>query len=250
MKKMMIDDYVNSLKIQRHQSSGRWYSQGKSLNWKPSVTTIIGETCSKGKFFDEWLMKNGLNAERLRDEAAERGTAVHEAIEALLERKEVHASTEFIRKSLMSFEKWYYDIKPSVICQEIFLYHKDMLWAGTPDIVATIDGSLSIIDIKTGDYRKSHEIQQLMYKDLWNKIFPECPIVNIYGLYTKGKWMKEPSYSFRKFNTNNDIHKDVYKLWCFLNFPYGKPKPKYKAKLKEVFKLGPSGNPRRIDELL
>lgn len=250
MKKMMIDDYVNSLKIQRHQSSGRWYSQGKSLNWKPSVTTIIGETCSKGKFFDEWLMKNGLNAERLRDEAAERGTAVHEAIEALLERKEVHASTEFIRKSLMSFEKWYYDIKPSVICQEIFLYHKDMLWAGTPDIIATIDGSLSIIDIKTGDYRKSHEIQQLMYKDLWNKIFPECPIVNIYGLYTKGKWMKEPSYSFRKFNTNNDIHKDVYKLWCFLNFPYGKPKPKYKAKLKEVFKLGPSGNPRRIDELL
>lgn len=250
MKKMMIDDYVNSLKIQRHQSSGRWYSQGKSLNWKPSVTTIIGETCSKGKFFDEWLMKNGLNAERLRDEAAERGTAVHEAIEALLERKEVHASTEFIRKSLMSFEKWYYDIKPSVICQEIFLYHKDMLWAGTPDIIATIDGSLSIIDIKTGDYRKSHEIQQLMYKDLWNKIFPECPIINIYGLYTKGKWMKEPSYSFRKFNTNNDIHKDVYKLWCFLNFPYGKPKPKYKAKLKEVFKLGPSGNPRRIDELL
>ncbi len=250
MKKMMIDDYVNGLKIQRHESSGRWYSQGKSLNWKPSVTTIIGETCSKGKFFDEWLMKNGLNAERLRDEAAERGTAVHEAIEALLERKEVHAGTEFIRKSLMSFEKWYYDIKPSVICQEIFLYHKDMLWAGTPDIVATIDGNLSIIDIKTGDYRKSHEIQQLMYKDLWNKIFPECPIVNIYGLYTKGKWMKEPSYSFRKFNTNNDIHKDVYKLWCFLNFPYGKPKPKYKAKLKEVFKLGPSGNPRRIDELL
>ena len=76
----MIDDYVNSLKIQRHESAGRWYSQGKSLNWKPSVTTIIGETCSKGKFFDEWLMKNGMNAEKLRDEAAERGTAVHEAI--------------------------------------------------------------------------------------------------------------------------------------------------------------------------
>ena len=62
--------------------------------------------------------------------------------------------------------------------------------------------------------------------------------------------MKEPSYGFRKFSTTNDIHKDVYHLWCFLNFPYGKPKPKYKAKLKEVFKLGPSGNTRSIDELL
>jgi len=250
MKKLMIDDYTNSLKIQRHESAGRWYSQGKSLNWKPSVTTIIGETCSKGKFFDEWLMKNGMNAEKLRDDAAARGTAVHEAIESLLERKEVKAETEFIKKSLMSFEKWYYEIKPSVICQEIFLYHKDMPWAGTPDIIAEIDGSLSIVDIKTGDYRKSHELQQLMYMDLWNKIFPDCPIVNIYGLYTKGKWIKEPNYGFRKFDTKTKIHHRVYDLWCFLNFPYGKPKPKYKAKLKGVFKLESNGNTRSIDELL
>ena len=106
MKKMLIDDYIKKTKINRHEGEGRWYSQGNSGNWKPSVTTIIGETCSKGKFFDEWLMKNGLNAINLRDEAAERGTAVHEAIEALLNRKEVHAGTEFIQKSLMSFEKF------------------------------------------------------------------------------------------------------------------------------------------------
>ena len=77
----MIDDYLNSLKIQRHESEGRWYSQGKSSNWKPSVTTIIGETCAKGKHFDEWLMKNGLNAITIRDESAKRGTKVHEYIE-------------------------------------------------------------------------------------------------------------------------------------------------------------------------
>ena len=250
MKKMLIDDYLKRTKINRHDGESRWYSQGQSNNWKPSVTTIIGETCSKGKFFDEWLMKNGVNAEKIRDEAAERGTSVHEAIEALLKNKEVHAGTEFIKKSLMSFEKWYYELKPSVICQEIFLYHKDLPWAGTPDIIATVDGNLSIIDIKTGDYRKSHEIQQLMYKDLWNKIFPDCPIINIYGLYIKGKWMKEPSYGFRKFNASNEIHKDVYKLWCFLNFPYGKPKPKVTAKLKGAFRLESCGNTRSIDELL
>ena len=249
MKKLLIDDYIKKTKIKRHEGEGRWYSQGKSENWKPSVTTIIGQTCSKGKFFDEWLMKNGLNAINLRDEAAERGTAVHENIERLLNNEEIVVNNEFIQKSLMSFEKFYNEQKPKVFTQEIFLYHKDIPWAGTPDIIAEVNGRLSIIDIKTGDYRKTHEIQQLMYVDLWDKIFPECPIQDIYGLYTKGKWIKEPNYQFRKF-TRSVIHLNVYNLWCFLNFPYGKPKPKSKPKLKEVFNLGNTYNGKSIDEML
>ena len=249
MKKLLIDDYINKTQIKRHEGEGRWYSQGKSENWKPSVTTIIGQTCSKGKFFDEWLMKNGLNAINLRDEAAERGTAVHENIELLLNNEEIVVNNEFIQKSLMSFEKFYNEQKPKVLTQEIFLYHKDIPWAGTPDIIAEVNGRLSIIDIKTGDYRKTHEIRQLMYVDLWDKIFPECPIQDIYGLYTKGKWIKEPNYQFRKF-TRSVIHLNVYNLWCFLNFPYGKPKPKSKPKLKEVFNLGNTYNGKSIDEML
>ena len=250
MEKMLIDEYLKKTQIKRHDGEGRWYSQGKSNNWKPSVTTIIGETCSKGKFFDEWLMKNGLNAIKLRDEAADRGTAVHEKVEELLDGNEVKIDNEFIQKSLMSFEKWYFEIKPSVITKELFLYHKEVPWAGTPDIIALINNRLSIIDIKTGDYRKTHEIQQLMYMVLWNRIFPECPIQDLYGLYLKGKWIKEPNYGFRKFDTKNIIHDKVYELWCFLNFPYGKPKPKVKAKLKEAFIIGPNGDTRSIDELL
>ena len=252
MKKMLIEyihEYLKSLKILRHEGGGRWYHTGKSGSSKPSVTTIIGETCSKGKFFDEWLMKNGLNAEKFRDEAASRGTTVHEAIEALLNKKEVHAGTEFVQKSLMSFEKFYKEHSPIVHTQEIFLYHKEIDWAGTPDIIADVNGRLSIIDIKTGDYRKTHEIQQLMYVDLWDAIFPNNPIQDIYGLYVKGKWIKEPNYQFRKF-TRSVIHHNVYNLWCYLNFPYGKPHPKKKPKLKEVFKLGSTNNGKSIDEML
>ena len=215
------------------------------------ITTVIGETCAKGKFFDEWLMKNGLNAMKMRDEAAERGTAVHENIELLLDGEELVIDNEFIQKSLMSFEKWYKETCPQVVGKELFLYHKDIPWAGTPDIIAEIKGRLSIIDIKTGDYRKSHEIQQLMYMDLWNAIFPfEHQIKDIYGLYLKGKWIKEPNYQLRKFDKRYKIHNKVYDLWCFLNFPYGKPKPKNKAKLKEVFSLGNTDNGKSIDEML
>ena len=247
----IIDKYLKKTQIKRHEGAGRWYSQGESKNWKPSVTTIIGETCSKGKFFDEWLMKNGLNAINLRDEAAERGTAVHENIELLLNDEEIIVDNEFIQKSLMSFEKFYKEHSPQVQTQEIFLYHKDVPWAGTPDIIANINGRLSIIDIKTGDYRKTHEIQQLMYMDLWNAIFPfEHQIKDIYGLYLKGKWIKEPNYQLRKFDKRYKIHNKVYDLWCFLNFPYGKPKPKNKAKLKEVFSLGNTDNGKSIEQML
>ena len=250
MKKLLIDDYLKKTQIKRHEGEGRWYSQGKSGNWKPSVTTIIGETCSKGKFFDEWLMKNGLNAIKLRDDAAARGTSVHENIELLLDGEEIIVTNEFIQKSLMSYEKWNSELMPKVITKELFLYHKDIPWAGTPDIIATINGRLSIVDIKTGDYRKKNELQQLMYMDLWNKIFPECQIEEIYGLYLKGKWIKEPNYGFRKFDKRPKIHHRVYELWCFLNFPYGKPKPKQKAKLKEVFKLGDTNNGKSIEQML
>ena len=164
--------------------------------------------------------------------------------------EEVIIDNEFIQKSLMSFEKWHKEICPKVVGKELFLYHKDIPWAGTPDIIATINGRLSIVDIKTGDYRKTHEIQQLMYMDLWNLIFPDCQIEEIYGLYLKGKWIKEPNYGFRKFDKRSKIHYKVYDLWCFLNFPYGKPKPKSKPKLKEVFKLGDTNNGKSIDEML
>ena len=251
MNKLLIEYIQEYLKmsVERLDAGRRWYRRGKS-NWKPSVTTVIGETCAKGKFFDEWLMKNGLNAEKIRDESAARGTAVHENIELLLDGEELVIDNEFIQKSLMSFEKWYKEICPQVVGKELFLYHKDIPWAGTPDIIAEINGRLSIIDIKTGDYRKSHEIQQLMYKDLWNSIFPTHRVKDIYGLYVKGKWIKEPSYGFRKFKTDTDMHDKVYELWCFLNFPYGKPWPKQKAKLKEVFTLEQDGDERSLEQLL
>ena len=252
MNKLLIEYITEYLKmsVERLDAGRRWYRRGKS-NWKPSVTTVIGETCAKGKFFDEWLMKNGLNAMQLRDEAAERGTEVHEAVEKLLDKEEVTTTNEFIQKSLMSFEKWYSDTQPRVEAKELFLYHKDIPCAGTPDIIDEVNGRLSIIDIKTGDYRKSHEIQQLMYKDLWNSIFPtKHHVKDIYGLYIKGKWIKEPSYGFRKFKTDTDIHDKVYELWCFLNFPYGKPWPKQKAKLKEVFSLEQDGAERSLEQML
>ena len=222
------------IRVKRFDADQRWYALEGTEQWKPSVTSIINGACAKGKHFDDWLMKNGKEAIVIRDKAALNGTLVHESIEALLNGETVNIKDDFISKGLMSFERFYIECSPTIEEKEIFLYHRNIPWAGTPDIIGRISNKLSIIDIKTGDYRKSHELQQLMYMDLWNTIFPEHPIEEIYGLYLKCKWIKEPNYILRRFNRKSKLHTGVYDLWNFLN---NKPWPKTKANLKKTFTL-------------
>ena len=70
------------------------------------------------------------------------------------------------------------------------LYHDDIPWSGTFDMVTQND-KLAMVDIKTGEHYKAHDIQLNMYRILWNKIFPDFKIETIQGLYLKGKWIKQ-----------------------------------------------------------
>ena len=98
----------------------------------------------------------------------------------------------------MSFEKFWLENEVQLIDTELFMWHKDVPWAGTCDIIAKINGQYAIIDIKTGNYYKSHEIQLNMYAELLRKITGK-PVQVIAGLYTKGRWIREPNYQFKKF---------------------------------------------------
>ena len=202
-----IKQYTKNLNIQRHESGDRWYAP-KGVNlWKPSVTTIIGGTIHKGIGFDKWLGNHPSYkiACEERDAAAARGNEVHDLAEQYMLGHEVSGSTEEVNKHLMSFEKFWNDNDIELIATELFMWYADVPWAGTCDIVAKIDGEYSIIDIKTGNYYKSHEIQLTMYAELYNHIARECDIpevTKIYGLYTKGKWIKEPNYQLKSFKIN------------------------------------------------
>ena len=135
----------------------------------------------------------------------------------------------------MSFEKFWLENEVQLIETELFMWHKDVPWAGTCDIIAKINGQYCIIDIKTGNYYKSHEIQLNMYAELLTKITGK-PVQMIAGLYTKGKWIREPNYQFKKFKFNLDIAISVDELWRFLMG--GKPYPKAKVSIKTKFQIG------------
>ena len=232
-----LKQYTDNLNIQRHESGDRWYAP-KGVNlWKPSVTTIIGATLHKGIGFDKWLGNHPSYkiACEERDEAAARGTAVHELAERYMLGEKVESDNEEICKHLMSFEKFWLENEVQLIATELFMWWADVPWAGTCDIIAKINGKYCIIDIKTGNYYKSHEIQLNMYAELLSKITGE-PVEMISGLYTKGKWIREPNYQFKKFKFNLDIAISVDNLWRFLMG--GNPKPKMNINIKSKFQLG------------
>ena len=231
-----IELYKESLDIRRHESGARWYAPVGSYDWKPSVTTIIGGTLSKGKGFEQWLGNHPSYkiACEERDKAADRGTLVHDLAEKYMHGESVQAEDEEICKHLMSFEKFWRDNEIQMIDTELFMWHKDVPWAGTCDIIAKMNGKYAIIDIKTGGYYKSHEIQLNMYAELLSKITGE-EVGILAGLYTKGRWIKEPNYQLKKFKFNLDIAISVDNVWRFLNG--GNPKPKMKAKLKTKFEI-------------
>ena len=227
--KNKIELYKESLDIRRHESGARWYAPVGSYDWKPSVTTIIGETLNKGKGFEQWLGNHPSYkiACEERDKAADRGTLVHDLAEKYMHGESVESEDEEICKHLMSFEKFWKENEVQMIDTELFMWHKDVPWAGTCDIIAKMNGKYAIIDIKTGGHYKSHEIQLNMYAELLVGILA--------GLYTKGRWIREPNYQLKKFKFNLDIAISVDNVWRFLNG--GNPKPKMKAKLKTKFEI-------------
>ena len=246
--KNKIELYKENLDIRRHESGERWYAPRGSYNWKPSVTTIIGGTINKGKGFEMWLGNHPSYkiACEERDIAAERGTIVHDLAEKYMHGEKVASDNKEICKHLMSFEKFWLENEVQLIETELFMWHKDVPWAGTCDIIAKINGKYCIIDIKTGNYYKSHEIQLNMYAELLSKIVDE-PVDMIAGLYTKGRWIREPNYQFKKFKFNIDIALSVHNIWEFLMG--GKPYPKTKVSIKTEFKIGGNDEPKELQEL-
>ena len=81
----IVKNYNENNPLKRHDlSNGRWYEDSKG-NHYISVTSF-DSIVAKGHNFDEWLMKNGHDAIRIRDEKGAIGTIVHAYIDMLVSR--------------------------------------------------------------------------------------------------------------------------------------------------------------------
>ena len=224
--------------IQLNEGDNHWYRTEEN-DWKPSVTTIIGGVINKGKGYDTWLgnQPSYKIACDERDIAASHGTQVHEACEHYLNGKRIDGSNEGpeFNKRMMKFEHWVENRQPDILATEQQMYHKDIPFSATCDIVIyTPDSGLSIVDIKTGAPYETHALQLTCYKMLWDAMYPDFPIKNIFGLYLKGNWITKVEPLFKSYKYVPDVMEDVLGVWRWL---IGSTGPKGRKPIKTSFQL-------------
>jgi hypothetical protein len=153
----------------------RFYS--KEGIYFPSVTYILSYY-PKGKQFENWLKSVGEDADFVAQEAAERGTNVHRAIEKMLEGFEPTWIDEsgFVNYSLdewlmiVRFADFWNTYKPKLIKSEYHTFSNNHKFAGTIDLVIELNGELWVIDIKTSNSLHTvYELQTAAYVESWNE---------------------------------------------------------------------------------
>ncbi|MDP1570796.1 MAG: hypothetical protein Q8L86_12430 [Vicinamibacterales bacterium] len=173
----------------------RWYTRETTnpqtglpeIDFRKSVT-YIGHFYPKGKGFENWMKKNGEEADMLVALAGERGSKVHQAIEALNNGEQVKMTDTFLNTrtgaveqltpeeygAVMSYRDWWMTEGSK---EYVILEAEQTIWpegkgaepggplhfAGTLDLLVkrVADGAIGIIDIKTSKEVYTGHIIQL-----------------------------------------------------------------------------------------
>jgi hypothetical protein len=153
--------------------------QDGSYKYYPS-SSWIASYYPKGIAYFKWLANHGWDeSESLKNEAAEKGSKVHQAVEDLLKGKVVKIDSRYTNKDgnseeltpeeyecLMSFIDWHKEYQPVVTGIEQTVINEKDNYAGMLDLLCTIKGEQYIIDFKTSQYIwPSHEIQIASYRE-------------------------------------------------------------------------------------
>lgn len=119
------------------------------------------------------------------DNAAVRGTAVHKATEIL----DKYGKAE-ITEDIAPYLKAYIAFRKEHKCEwekiEYATCHPGKLYAGTLDRIGTVDGKLTVLDIKTtGTIDPQHRALYGAQLNLYRKMLPEKAIEKLYVLQVK-----------------------------------------------------------------
>jgi hypothetical protein len=173
-----VDDVaVNGVKYQLKQCEVIRFEDEFGHSYEIDGEPVAGVTTllSMGMPADQGLLEyfkrtSKEEQESILEDAQDRGSNVHQAIEALLLGEKV-ASTGFRRKreklGIAAFIDFFYRLQPTDVVTEQVLAYKDdhMVFAGTLDLIATIGGKRILIDFKTSTaHSRKNECQVEAYK--------------------------------------------------------------------------------------
>jgi len=142
--------------------------------WAPATTHILDMAAPKEFGLIEFFKNNTAeDIKRISDTAKANGSAVHDACERLLNGEEV--SLQDLDKrgkdAIVAFLLWYDEVKPRDYLTEHTVASCSPLYAGTLDLVASIDGKRCIVDFKTnkGGIYFSNKLQVMAYKKAYEE---------------------------------------------------------------------------------
>lgn len=160
--------------------------------------TWIAGCYPKGVHFYKWLASKGWDESQvIMEDAGERGTMIHAAIEMLLKGETVNIDTKIFNTvtekereltvdeyaATMSFQDWFNEIKPEVLEIEQVYFNEEHNYAGTLDLICKIDEVLYIVDFKSGqNIFPNHEIQLNLYAMAYaekHKALPELALLRV-----------------------------------------------------------------------
>ncbi|GAA0561789.1 hypothetical protein GCM10009415_49790 [Chitinophaga japonensis] len=206
----------------------------------PSVTTIISDGCPKPAQLVSWWKQLGLYADRVAQEAANKGKIIHNAISDLIIGKELKANTFRFDEweHICRFAEFCHSHNPRFIHTELQQINPELGIAGTLDMLCYINDELWLIDVKTGSgVYETHYVQLGAYKKMWDSDHPERPVDRIGVLHTdattrgadkKGKSMQGKKWKVcePEMSAENlwDYFCDIKRLWDRLN-------PEYEARI-------------------
>lgn len=191
----------------RYDDAGeRFYGRVVNGNvwWYPSVTKIIKATSPTPQGLMAWYAKHGFDeANKLRDEAAERGTLMHTIFERYMAGQTIDMGSlsEFHAKALMSFDQWFRDYEVQPLAVEVLLHSDTFGFAGTADLVCKIkNDEYALVDFKSGSsIYEDYAVQLEFYRQAWNEHADMNDIPRITAVYNwlPKDWRKSPTYTFK-----------------------------------------------------
>jgi len=177
----------------------------------PSVTTILAATQSeeKKKSLAAWKERVGaVEADRIKDQAASRGTVMHHILEGwLLDKPHVDLTPVGQQAEKMAYQIWKDGLKDRLKefwGLEVTLYYPG-LYAGATDVVGIYDGAESIVDFKQSNKPKRKEwiedykLQLAAYALAHNEVYGTQVNKGVNLICTKDNYFQEFVFEGNEF---------------------------------------------------
>ena len=232
----MIQQEFNGL--YRYDDRGeRFYARVKDgkVIWYPSVTRIIKATSPTPAGLMAWYAKHGFDeANKLKDDAAERGTQMHRLIEDYLRDRYVDLTDlpEFQAKALLAFHTFARDVQLHPIHTERVIYNDELIYAGACDLICAMQwkGNMitALIDFKSGsNVYDDYAVQLEMYR--LAAVQQGFPIVKVFNWSPKD-WRKEPTYTLTDQTAKCTLEEVLHR--CKLFHATNDPKPRARMAIR------------------